>query len=85
MKKAVTIDKLIKKYFEQQPLDKKDKSAVLHEVIRRDSATWQDIYLHGCSDPFWPDGLNLNLSCILCEWLNGGQPGYCEGCDPTEI
>lgn len=23
--------------------------------------------------------------CILCEWLNGGQPGYCEGCDPTEI
>lgn len=23
--------------------------------------TWNQIAQHGCSDPFWPDGVNLNL------------------------
>ena len=22
---------------------------------------WDEIYHHGCSDPFWPDGININL------------------------
>ncbi len=29
----------------------------LNESIRR----WHDIFKNGCSDPFWPDGVNLNL------------------------
>ena len=24
-------------------------------------ARWDDIYENGCNDPFWPDGMNLNL------------------------
>lgn len=24
-------------------------------------AHWEDVYRNGCSDPFWPDGVNLNL------------------------
>lgn len=23
---------------------------------------WDDIAKHGCSDPFWPDGANMNLT-----------------------
>ena len=31
------------------------------EELKKDIARWNDIYINGCSDPFWPDGTNLNL------------------------
>lgn len=33
----------------------------LREEIDREFAHWDDIYHNGCSDPAWPDGVNLNL------------------------
>lgn len=32
------------------------------EVARRELERWLDIFAHGCSDPCWPDGVNLNLT-----------------------
>ena len=29
--------------------------------IRLETQSWEDIWENGCSDPFWPDGVNLNL------------------------
>ena len=31
------------------------------EEIKKAVKHWCDIREHGCSDPFWPDGTNLNL------------------------
>lgn len=33
----------------------------LNEQLDKDIKHWHDIYENGCSDPFWPDGVNLNL------------------------
>ena len=33
----------------------------LNEMIDEAVAHWNDVYENGCSDPFWPDGCNLNL------------------------
>ena len=41
---------------------KKEKTAeLLQEQLENDIRRWHDIYENGCSDPFWPDGVNLNL------------------------
>ena len=45
---------------------KKNKSrdqqiADLHAELQRDIDRWNDIKVNGCNDPFWPDGVNLNL------------------------
>ena len=29
--------------------------------LQKDHDRWTEIYTHGCSDPFWPDGANLGL------------------------
>ena len=29
--------------------------------IRNEYQAWNEIAEHGCSDPFWPDGVNMNL------------------------
>lgn len=29
--------------------------------IEQEAMRWQDIQENGCSDPFWPDGTNMNL------------------------
>jgi hypothetical protein len=29
--------------------------------IRQETQNWESIHKSGCSDPFWPDGVNLNL------------------------
>lgn len=34
----------------------------LCEKIRREIEHWEDINQNGCCDPFWPDGLNMNLT-----------------------
>lgn len=31
------------------------------EEYRKDRAHWDEVYHNGCSDPFWSDGVNLNL------------------------
>ena len=33
----------------------------LLEEAKKSLEKWNDIYANGCSDPFWPDGINLNL------------------------
>lgn len=45
--------------WEKLPLSQKiaDVMAELDDDIRR----WNDIKENGCSDPFWPDGVNMNL------------------------
>lgn len=39
---------------------KKEKTNYAKE-LEASFKTWDDIYLNGCSDPFWSDGVNLNL------------------------
>ena len=34
-----------------------ENTASLEERFER----WDEIYINGCRDPFWPDGINLNL------------------------
>jgi hypothetical protein len=31
------------------------------EMLEKEFAHWEHLYEHGCTDPFWPDGMNLNL------------------------
>lgn len=40
-----------------------DKMTVTQLQQERDNsvAHWNDLMLHGCCDPGWPDGVNLNL------------------------
>lgn len=44
---------------------KKDNTGEI-ERLRKDIITeiqhWKDINENGCSDPFWPDGYNMNLT-----------------------
>ena len=34
----------------------------LGKDIKEEQVHWQNIFLNGCSDPFWADGTNLNLT-----------------------
>lgn len=47
------------------------KKPGLEELVReleRDYARWEQVYMAGSKDPFWPDGVNANLcrNHILC-------------------
>lgn len=35
--------------------------ARLEARVKADISHWQDLRANGCNDPFWPDGVNLNL------------------------
>ena len=35
--------------------------AALEAQVDADVAHWRDLRENGCNDPFWPDGVNLNL------------------------
>ena len=35
--------------------------ATLEAQVQADVAHWHDLLANGCSDPFWPDGVNMNL------------------------
>lgn len=37
------------------------KLTILVKRIRDEYKWWNEIAEHGCSDPYWPDGSNLNL------------------------
>lgn len=39
-----------------------DAIAARREYARRELEHWQDMFEHGCNDPAWPDGCNLNLT-----------------------
>ena len=56
------LDKLVQKYIQMKPLSDKDAIAARREYARRETERWQDMFEHGCSDPAWPDGCNLNLT-----------------------
>ena len=55
-------EKLVKTYYERPDrLSHGEKIVALTEIHRRDVEHWDDLYEHGCSDPYWTDGANLNL------------------------
>ncbi|MGN0958750.1 MAG: hypothetical protein ACI4OK_07480 [Selenomonas bovis] len=60
--KEKNLDKLVQKYLESEPLCDKDAIAARREYARREMEHWQDMFEHGCSDPAWTDGCNLNLT-----------------------
>jgi hypothetical protein len=33
----------------------------IRDELDRDFSRWEHIFLHGCADPSWPDGVNINL------------------------
>ena len=39
-----------------------DKVKKYCQCIHREIEHWKDINQNGCSDPFWPDGGNMNLT-----------------------
>ena len=55
------LDKLVQKYLKSKPLSDNDAIAARREYARRELEHWQDMFAHGCNDPAWPDGCNLNL------------------------
>lgn len=40
---------------------KKDRKTQLILDLSSEYARWNDVYKNGCSDPFWTDGMNLEL------------------------
>ncbi|MDD6697841.1 MAG: hypothetical protein PUE51_05790 [Veillonellaceae bacterium] len=60
--KREDLDKLVRKYLARKELSVSDEIKERREYMRRERARWQDIFEHGCSDPAWPDGCNLNLT-----------------------
>lgn len=56
------LDALVQKYIQMKPLGNEDAIAARREYARRELEHWQDMFEHGCSDPAWPDGCNLNLT-----------------------
>jgi hypothetical protein len=39
---------------------------------------WEFIHQYGCSDPFWPDGCNLNLIRSHCIWYQKQMEEICK-------
>ncbi|MDO4720522.1 MAG: hypothetical protein Q4A78_07655 [Peptostreptococcaceae bacterium] len=55
---------------------KKKKGISIQEEYIRDWNHWRKMYLYGCQDPNWPDGVNLNLvrNHLLNEVRQGAIP-----------
>ena len=60
--KEKNLDTLVQKYLKSKPLSNSDAIAARREYARRKLEHWQDMFAHGCNDPAWPDGCNLNLT-----------------------
>lgn len=60
--KEKNLDKLVQMYIQMKPLSNRDAITARREYARRETEHWQEIFEHGCSDPAWPDGCNLNLT-----------------------
>lgn len=46
---------------EWEKLSTIQKIAEVEAELEKDISRWNEIYTNGCSDPFWPDGVNLEL------------------------
>ena len=68
----------------------------LETDLRESFERWQEIRVHGCSDPYWPDGTNINLvrnHCIyyrrkireLCDFYGFPLPEIYERPIPPEM
>lgn len=57
-----SLDTLVQKYLQCKPLSDTDAIAARREYARRELERWREIFAHGCSDPAWPDGCNLNIT-----------------------
>lgn len=57
-----SLDMLVQKYLQCKPLSNTDAIAARREYARRELEHWREMFAHGCSDPAWPDGCNLNLT-----------------------
>lgn len=59
---------------------KKEEPNYIEELAERFDR-WDDVYQNGCHDPFWSDGVNLNLirNHILYYNLNTGAPAAIGG------
>lgn len=60
------------------------KKPGLEELVReleRDYARWEQVYMAGSKDPFWPDGVNANLcrNHILCGKRRIRELNFCAG------
>lgn len=62
MMKEKNLGTLVQKYIQLKPLSDEDAIAARREYARRELEHWQDMFAHGCGDPAWPDGCNLNLT-----------------------
>lgn len=62
MTQEKNLDALVQKYLKCKPLSDNDAIAARREYARRELEHWQDMFAHGCNDPAWPDGCNLNLT-----------------------
>ena len=38
-----------------------------------------------CDRKDWCDGWEAQFCCALCIWQNGGEPPWCDDCDPWNI
>lgn len=48
------------------------------ESLSREFRWWKSTYEHGCQDPFWADGCNLNLIRNHIEYFKGEIRRLCE-------
>lgn len=46
----------------RKELSPEEKIKSLSADIVREIDHWEYINAHGCNDPFWPDGMNMNLT-----------------------
>ena len=60
--KEKNLDTLVQKYLKCEPLSDKDAIEARREYARREAEHWKEMFAHGCSDPAWTDGCNLNLT-----------------------
>ena len=91
MYKASVEEKLKKKGMTPEKLMEQ-----LVEDLTRELGHWTSVYEHGCQDPFWPDGTNLNLTLnhiiydkkmilALCEIKAMSIPEECMIPTPPEV
>ena len=47
------------KAWDRMPVEAKIRA--VKAELQKDMDKWEDIRKNGCNDPFWPDGVNMNL------------------------
>ena len=57
----MTMPEYYRNHREFDKLPYHEQVETLNRFIEQDRKHWQDIFENGCSDPFWEDGVNMNL------------------------